>query len=203
MTSTRTKLALALALALTAACNKAEEPSLTAPTSAPKPAASAATASPASTSADRPGGKLTWEAPAAFKKSDAPSSMRLATYSYPKAPGDPEDGELAVSTAGGTLEQNVRRWVGQFEGASYEATKQTKLAAGPYEATIVELEGNYAGMSMPGKPSPGVRSNWAMLAAVVPAGGTSYFFKLTGPVATVKAARADFETLVASIKGAP
>ena len=56
-----------------------------------------------------------YEAPAGWQKVDNPNPMRKATFKIPRAEGDPEDGEMSVSLAGGTVDQNVQRWSGQFE----------------------------------------------------------------------------------------
>jgi hypothetical protein len=40
---------------------------------------------------------------------------------------------------------------------------------------------------------------WALLAAIAETSGTPYFFKLTGPLATVKAARPAFDAMIDSL----
>jgi hypothetical protein len=44
----------------------------------------------------------------------------------------------------------------------------------------------------------GDASGWALLGAVVATPGMPHFFKLTGPAKSVKAARAEFDQLVAT-----
>ena len=41
--------------------------------------------------------------------------MRLAQIAIPAVAGDREDGLVTIMAAGGSLEENVARWVGQFE----------------------------------------------------------------------------------------
>ena len=64
---------------------------------------------------------------------------------------------------------------------------------------LVQVNGTYmSGGMMPGTAaSP--RAGWSLLGAVIEAPGTPYFFKLTGPKATVARARAAFDSWVASI----
>src|SRR6185295_17892685 len=80
--------------------------------------------------ADSAGG-LTWAAPATWK-TDPPRQMRAATYKIPAAKGDAEDAECAVfyfgQGQGGSVDMNVQRWVGQFEGAKAPAPKKEKVA---------------------------------------------------------------------------
>ena len=62
---------------------------------------------------------------------------------------------------------------------------------------MVEIDGTYASsMSADTTPRPG----WALLGAIVKTGGHPYFFKITGPAATVHGARAAFTTLIESIR---
>jgi hypothetical protein len=189
-------LALAALAILVAACNKPAEP-------APEAAASGARSPAAqgtekrSPSASAPG-EVVWEAPAPWTKVDNPSPMRKATYRVPRAPGDAEDGELTVSQAGGSVDQNLRRWAGQLGKTIDDAKREQKKVAG-LDVTIVELHGEYAGMAMPGTPPPSKKPGFALLGAII-ATSPPTFFKLTGPDKTVLAARADFDRLIDSLK---
>jgi hypothetical protein len=143
-------------------------------------------------------GSLTWKAPATFKEQPNPSSMRLATYSVPKSGSDKDDAELSITVAGGDTNANIERWAGQFEGGT-PPQKQEKTIAGR-KVTLVEMSGTYSGgMGALSGTHPG----WTMYAAIVDAGsGQSYFFQMTGPTATVRAAKAALDTMIESIKPA-
>lgn len=142
--------------------------------------------------------KLEWTKPEAWKEVDHPSRMRKATYAIPKAEGDAEDGEMSVTQIGGTVDLNVQRWQGQFQG-SPEAKTNEKVAHG-LKVTVVEIEGTFTAsgggpmMGKPGEPKEG----WKLLAAIADTRPAT-FFKLTGPKKTVDAARGDFDALVDSI----
>src|SRR5687767_6167407 len=106
-----------LVLSTAGACDKHPEPTSSAPPPTSRPAATATAQSSATAATPQPAAKpsdVAWDAPASWQKSDNPSAMRKATYKIPKVAGDPEDAELSVSTAGGTVEANVTRWEGQF-----------------------------------------------------------------------------------------
>jgi hypothetical protein len=177
------------ALALAASCNKPSEPDRS--ESAPK--ASAASPTPSAQPAD-----VAYQAPAAWPKADNPSPMRKATFRVPRAAGDPEDGELSVSQAGGGIDRNLERWAGQF-GAQLGDVKRTVLDPGGLRVTVVQIHGAYTGMAMPGAPVQGAKPGYALLGAIVETAPPT-FFKLTGPERTVTAAQPDFDKLVASLR---
>lgn len=199
MTISRRPLALALALAslgsLPACGNTTDADPAAKPTSTPPSSA------PAPTSAARPSGPLAWDAPASFTKVDHPSSMRKATYHAPKVGSDAEPPELAVTVVGGSIDANIDRWVGQFDAGAKDTMTRSTRKVGPYDVTIVEMRGTFqgGGPMMGGTPS-GPKAGWALLAAIVPAGDMSWFFKMTGPEASVTAARPDFDALVGSFR---
>ena len=140
---------------------------------------------------------IAWKVPDAWKTVPNPSSMRLATYRVPSAKGSDEPVDVSVTRAGGSTDANVQRWVGQFSEASPE--KRTEKKVHGIKVTVVEIAGTFAGGGMMGGANAGPRAGWALLGAVVEAPGTPYFFKMTGPAATVAAARPAFDALVASI----
>ena len=101
---------------------------------------------------------------------------------------------MSVARAGGTPEANIQRWLAQFDSAGKD-TRTEKTVRGLH-ATIVEVGGTYAGMGgMGGASHPG----WELLGAIVETGASSYFFKMLGPAAAVKAAHASFDALLASL----
>jgi hypothetical protein len=139
---------------------------------------------------------LEWKAPARWQVVANASTMRLATYRVPRAPGDVEDAEMSITQAGGSVEANAQRWVGQFDAAGQKTAKLGTRKVGALDVTIVWVQGNYsAGMTM----DAGSRSGWALLGAIVATPGMPHFFKLTGPAKSVAAARAEFDAMIATI----
>jgi hypothetical protein len=140
---------------------------------------------------------IEWTVPPAWHVLPNSSSMRLATYSVPRAAGDPADADVSVTRAGGDTTSNIARWAGQFEGAP--APSPTTHTVRGREITMVQIEGTYTNAMAPGaKPQPG----WALLAAIVKTPGMPYFFKMTGPAPTVRAARAAFTAMIDGIQSA-
>lgn len=152
----------------------------------PGPAAAEATAAPAAASSE-----IHWRPPSSWKEKPA-GQMRLASYGVP-GPGGEADMSVVVlpGEAGGPL-ANVNRWRGQLgmepladESALAAASRRVKTRAG--EAVVVEFH------------SPGTGPGTAMLAAILSHAGQSWFFKLTGPEATVKQAGAGYLELLGSL----
>lgn len=139
---------------------------------------------------------LDWKAPPRWQSVPNTSSMRLATYRIPRAEGDAEDGDLSIMQAGGSVDANAERWIGQFDAPSQKSAKRTTRKVGGLDVTIVEVQGNYSGGM--GK-SPAAGSTTALLGAIVSTPGMPHFFKLTGPVKTVTAARVEFDAMIASL----
>lgn len=205
--SARLASALASALLL-AACGDAPAPGASTSASPAKPTGEppAEASKPPAPTSDGPSaaaGELAWEAPASFKKVANPSTMRKATYEAPKVGSDPEAPTLSVIVAGGGVDANIDRWATQFDEAAKPAMRRDAKKVGSYDVTVVELKGTFSGgggmMGAPTSPQAG----WALLGAVVPVGDQQWFFKMTGPEASVAAARADFDKLVDSFHPAP
>jgi hypothetical protein len=200
------RLVIALAWILVA-CKKNPEPSppslIALPT--PGPAASAAPAAPV-TSQTPPAAlpiDVTWEDPPEFTRLSTQNPMRKATYLVPRAKGDSEDGELAVfyfgPGMGGTIDDNVNRWVGQFKDTKPDSVRRANREAHGLKQHTVEIDRGTFSSGMPGGPTQ-PKPNYGLLGGIVSAPSGEYFFKLTGPSATVQAAHAPFYKLLDSVK---
>ena len=139
---------------------------------------------------------ITWHAPAEWKVRENTNTMRLATY------GVGDSAELTVSRAGGSLEANINRWAGQFDGSSHTERKDRTVHG--MKVTVVHMAGTFVGG---GGMTPGAASEpnagWVMLAAIVESNGNPYFFKLLGPADQVERARTTFEHMLDGIVARP
>jgi hypothetical protein len=179
------------------ACDKPPEPTPpAAPDKAPTASTQNAPAAPAKAATPAKPSEVVYEAPAGWQKAENPNPMRKATFKIPRAEGDPEDAELAVSQAGGTVDANVQRWAGQFERSKDDPVARKQMKVGDLDVTVVELHGTFAGGGMPGAAPAGPKPNWAMLGAIVETQGSLTFFKLTGPEKTVQSAKPAFDKFV-------
>jgi len=196
----RTALALALVPVLVSACNKQPDPipeqpaatttamsAMPAPAMPPGHAATGTAAGPED---------LGWDAPATWVSAPNPSPMRKATYKIPKVAPDTEDAELTVSSAGGGVEPNIKRWEQQFGDAKAKTEQRT---VNGLKVTTVEIKGKVAAGGMMGMPSTAAKDNQMLLGAVVDGGDRQHFFKMVGGEKTVTAAKPDFEKFVSSL----
>jgi hypothetical protein len=130
--------------------------------------------------------------------------MRVAEYVVPRAAGDATDAECTVITfgpsQGGSIADNVGRWVRQFNPLSGAPMKLTRQVGG-MNVTRVEVAGSYHPMTMPGMASePSTQQGARLIGAIVEAPSGLWFFKMTGPDATVRGAAPEFDALLDSIK---
>lgn len=96
-----------------------------------------------------------------------------------------EDISFTLSISGGSLEDNIGRWKGQFSGGT-PAVQET-LGTNAGEATVVKLSGDFA----PGMGRP-PQTGWSMIGVIIPMGERNYYVKLTGPTDQVTRAEESF-----------
>lgn len=140
-----------------------------------------------------------WTVPSSWK-SQAERPMRVATYDVPAAPGA-EAGECGVfyfgQGQGGGVEDNLSRWIGQFEGAG--APKKGEKTVHGLKVHTVDISGTYLASGGPMMKSQGKKPGYRLLGAIVEGPQGNVFFKCTGPAATIAKAQADFDSLVGSV----
>jgi hypothetical protein len=199
-----------LALSLSVGCEKktpepTASPFLTggkaAATPAPNPApATPPMATPAGSVQQEPL-HITWLDPAGFKRVPPSNPMRKASYVVPKAAGDSEDGELTVfyfgPGQGGGIDANVDRWVKQFGEVKPSDVRRADREANGLKQHTVELD---SGTFSPGMGSSAKKAGYGLVGGIVEAPSGAYFFKMTGPAKTVKAAKPEFYKLLDSVK---
>ena len=137
------------------------------------------------------GEALVWQAPAQWVQKAA-SAMRKGSYTVPGGAGD---SDLSITAfpgdVGGEL-ANVNRWRGQITlpalGAEELDSAVTRVEQNGLKMTIVELA------------SKGDPNNKAILGAIVPFGGSTWFFKLSGPGTSVVAAKPAFIEFLRTVR---
>ena len=190
---------LSTALAAASGCQKEKPPEpapAPPPAAAPAPVAQAKPAPPPEPPKPAPKA-LEWDDPPQWKKVPA-SGMRAASYQIPAAKGDKEGGDLNVFVLGGDVDANIQRWVDEFSGMDLKTVVRTDRTVNDMRQAVVEIpKGKFSG----GMGDKGPSDNYALLGAIVVSpSGPEYFFKLTGPAATIKAARAPFYALLDSMR---
>jgi hypothetical protein len=149
---------------------------------------------------------LQWTAPEGWRAVTPSSSMRVAEWALPKAEGDAEDATLVVfhfPGTGGSVQANLDRWYSQFEQPdgrpSAEVARVSTRTVDGLRVTITDVSGTFAGGGMMGGPPSAPKPNHRMVAAIAETDGGPWFFKLTGPAATVERWRASFDQFVVSL----
>ena len=121
----------------------------------------------------------------------------VAEYTVPGRNGA-DQATITVSQAGGNMDSNIARWKSQFRssaGDPVEPTLDTIEAAG-MKITLVEIAGEYAGMS--GSYTP----DQLFITAVVPTEPQQTFIKFVGPSKTVEANRKEFRAMIEGLERA-
>ncbi|HET9212333.1 MAG TPA: hypothetical protein VFR03_18150 [Thermoanaerobaculia bacterium] len=143
-------------------------------------------------------GSIDFDLPKGWQSQKVTSSMRLVQTTVPGPGGN---GDFAVfyfgPGGGGPVDANIERWVGQVEGAS-KPTPETFETNG-YKVTWVDVKGTLkpSGMGMgPSSPVPNAR----LYGAVVEGPGGPWFFKATGPDATLGPQRDAFVGMLKSVR---
>lgn len=128
--------------------------------------------------------------------------MRAATYVVPAAPGDKEDGECGIyyfgQGKGGSVDDNMKRWVGQFELAQQDAQPRKRTVNG-LNVTSIDLSGTYTGAGGPMATTKAIKPGYRLLGAIVEAPEGLIFIKFTAPTKTASANQAIFENLLKSL----
>jgi hypothetical protein len=140
---------------------------------------------------------LLWDDPQQWKKIPA-SGMRVASYQIPPAAPDKEIAELNVFSLGGDVESNIQRWVNEFKGFDPRTLSRSDRVVNDLSESVVEIpKGTFSG----GMGDSEASENFGLLGAIVTTSeNILYFFKLTGPSATVQAAREPFYQLLDSVR---
>lgn len=195
------------------ACSSGEEPQVQAPSTDAAPVGDVAVeprparvlALPGETSPAKPmSSLLEWEVPEGWTVEQPTSSMRLAQYRVPGAGGD---GECVVfyfgPGQGGDSMANAVRWARQFSqpdgSSSVDIMQVTKLPGTRIPAQLVEVTGIYdGGMTMTDAPAE-KKPGYMLLGAIAEGRDGPWFFKFTGPEATVRAQRPAFVSMLESV----
>jgi hypothetical protein len=151
---------------------------------------------------------LKFDVPPEWQPQRLSSAMRQAHYLLPRVQGDNEDGELILfffgEGQGGTVEANLQRWRDMFtaEGKPVpdEAVVREAFDANGLKVTLIDVAGQYTGMTMPGQPAPAPLENYRMIGAVVETPRGNYFFRATGPIGTMNSHRSAIRQMLNTVK---
>jgi hypothetical protein len=143
-------------------------------------------------------GKYVLTAPKTWIRKAPKMDIILAEFSLPRAEGDPADGRLTVTVAGGSVQENIDRWRKQF-GEKPDKESTDKLDVSGVSIALVDFSGTYQpGMMAAAAELP----NYRMLGAIFDIDGQLHFLKCYGPAKTIAAHADEFRAFVKSLKPA-
>jgi len=137
------------------------------------------------------GGAPQWDVPAGWvKQPDKP--MRFATF---RTSADPNAPEVIVSSFGafGTMLDNINRWRGMVGLEPIADEKQQPVE----RINVAGQDGALFDLTGPAKDGQPPKR---LLIAMVPAGQTVWFFRMSGPADAVAAQKQNFGALLKSVK---
>lgn len=153
-------------------------------------------------------GRMELTAPKSWERRQP--QTRIVEYEFAAKPveGDKDEARITIMGAGGGVEANIERWIGQFEQpdgtSSKEKTKVDKRKIGDVEVHTVSITGTYKDRpgGGPFTNTPVVkRENYRMLGAIlVTENMEHYYIKMYGPKNTVDAQEKAFQEMVESLK---
>lgn len=120
-------------------------------------------------------------------------------YSAPAKAGDAIAGRLTMMAAGGSVKDNLARWIGQFDAKGVKKVVKDSQVNG-MKVHQIDLRGTYNDRRGPFAPAT-KRADYRMLGAIVEMkSGGLYFLKFYGPDATISANQKAFQQMVGSLK---
>lgn len=148
---------------------------------------------------------VSWSVPSGWETGPE-RPMRVATYFVGEGANRADCAVFFFGPGqGGTVEDNITRWIGQFSEADgsnpKDNAKINKETIAGLPVTTIDLSGTYtASMGGPMSGQKEDRADYRMLGAIIEAPQGPVFFKLTGPQDVVAGAQENFNQLVHSVQ---
>lgn len=151
-------------------------------------------------------GDFNFAVPATWRSVTPASTMRKAELVAPGPEGTGKAGEALVTVfhfgpgQGGTVQQNVDRWFGQFDGDNdAKGAATAKETVGTVPVTFVRARGTFQS-GMPGQPTTPIQGQ-ALLGAILESPNGDVYLKMTGPAPTVEKAEPAFVQMIRAACG--
>lgn len=149
-------------------------------------------------------GRLEMKAPGDWKKVDPAVNLIEAEFSIEPVEGETKACRLTVMGAGGSIDANIDRWLGQVQqpdrGSTRDKASITEKDLGDYKIHILDVSGTYIDQRGPQAPKVELKEH-RLLAVIVETGSVgNYFVKLYGPEKTIAKHKDAFVKMVEEIK---
>lgn len=147
-------------------------------------------------------GAFTFKRPPTWQWVVANTPMRKAQLHIPDPTNPAAPGADAVFFTfgpgqGGDANQNIARWVGQFDKPEGVAPVVESATIKGTKVSRVRVERGTFSSGMPGQPTT-PQENYGLYGAILESPQGDVYVKLTGPAEIVKAAAANFEAMIQS-----
>jgi hypothetical protein len=156
-------------------------------------------------------GRFEMTVPAKWQRKQPKVNIIEYEYEVPASTDEARAARLTVMGAGGSVEDNLRRWYGQFrqpdESDTEKSAKVEEKDVAGQRVTVVDVSGTY--LDKPGGPFAGgqtiEREDYRMLAAIIQTMQKgkktgNYFIKLIGPKQTIADNKKAFDQMIDSLK---
>lgn len=142
--------------------------------------------------------KLT--APKGWKREQPRSNIIEHEFALPGEKKEQEPGRVTIMAAGGSIEANVERWLGQFSNRKEEKVEPKEIEVAGQQVLLVDISGTFRDQRGPFAPAV-ERPDHRMLAAIVATKEHgNVFVKLTGPADTIEHQAKAFQEFVESLR---
>jgi hypothetical protein len=143
-------------------------------------------------------------APGDWKKIEPAVTMIEAEFSIEPLEGESKSSRLTVMGAGGSIEANIDRWLGQVvqpDGKpSRDKASITKKEVSGYTIHLLDVSGTYMDQRGPEAPKVELKGH-RLLAVIIETGSVgNYFVKLYGPEKTIAKHKDAFVKMVEEAK---
>lgn len=146
-------------------------------------------------------GDFSFAVPPGWKSVTPSSPMRKAELRVPGPEGTGQAGEAIITVfhfgpgQGGTVQQNVDRWFGQFDGDNdAKGAASAKETIGTVPVTFARARGTFQS-GVPGQPATPLEGQ-ALLGAILESPNGDVYVKMTGPAPTVEKAEPAFVQMI-------
>lgn len=148
-----------------------------------------------------PESRVRFDVPPDWKRVPPQNNIVEAEFELPRVDGDEYDGRLTLMASGGDPQETIANRRGEFNLEPGESPQQDELEVAGVKATLVDLRGEWKGMSF--RPIP-PRAGYRMLLVIVPLPKQApLYIKLTAPRSTLAAREAEFLAFLRSARHTP
>jgi len=145
-------------------------------------------------------GPVTIVVPKDWTRKKLTSTIIAHEFAAPAAKDDKADGRFTVSSAGGSVEQNIDRWYGQFTqedgGDTKKRGKTEKKRIAGHTVHFVEASGTYRDL----RPSTSPQKDYRLLGAIIETDDGNIFLKFVGPKRTIGEHEKAFRKMAEELK---